>query len=329
MRRALAALLLAALALPAAAWGPRGHQLSAEIAARLIAGSRAEQEVSALLAPLGTDLRGASVWADCVKAVWPEDGVFRYHDAGRHPECRAFEDAPGRSRAEAYVRSSWVACHPARGADACHKQAHYTDVAIQRGRHRPGDAGTSDHDLVAAMQAAIGVLQGRPAPAVLPLRDRTEALLLLVHLVGDVHQPLHVGAVYLDATGQPADPAQRPAADTAGGNRLLVGDTRLHALWDELPAGLGPRAVDGSWLLQARAVRATPGEPADWPQAWADDTLDTARALLGGLGYRPLPGTPARWQVSGDEPAQRAALQRRQLTLAGARLAQLLRALWP
>ncbi|WP_409362753.1 S1/P1 nuclease [Bradyrhizobium sp. CIR18] len=33
------------------------------------------------------------------------------------------------------------------------------------------------------------------------MKDKKEALFVLSHLVGDLHQPLHVGAVYLDSAG--------------------------------------------------------------------------------------------------------------------------------
>ena len=52
--------------------------------------------------------------------------------------------------------------------------------------------GTSSHDIVAALQSCIDVLQGRPASTPIDLRSREEALRLLAHLVGDLHQPLHV-----------------------------------------------------------------------------------------------------------------------------------------
>ena len=52
---------------------------------------------------------------------------------------------------------------------------------------------------ISAINAAIRVLQDRPkATAPLSITDKKEALFLLAHFVGDIHQPLHVGAVYLD-----------------------------------------------------------------------------------------------------------------------------------
>ena len=89
-------------------------------------------------------------------------------------------------------------------------------------------AGTSDHDIVSATLAAMAVLQGQKSPPPIVLARTREALLLLTHLLGDMHQPLHVGAIYLDANNQPVDPgasglAVDPKIETRGGNQLEDG----------------------------------------------------------------------------------------------------------
>ena len=45
-------------------------------------------------------------------------------------------------------------------------------------------------------------------PQPFSFETKQEALRVLAHLVGDVHQPLHVGAIYLDAPGNAVNPAQ-------------------------------------------------------------------------------------------------------------------------
>ncbi|MFX7853970.1 S1/P1 nuclease, partial [Acinetobacter baumannii] len=84
------------------------------------------------------------------------------------------------------------------GEETCHKQTHYADVALQRSRYLLGFAGTRPDDVVGSLRQAILVLQGKPAPGQPQINSPREALLLLAHWVGDLHQPLHVGAVYLD-----------------------------------------------------------------------------------------------------------------------------------
>ena len=81
-----------------------------------------------------------------------------------------------------------------------------------------------DHDIVSAINTAIAVLKDQPSPAPFSINDKKEALFLLAHFLGDLHQPLHVGAVYLDASGNLVNPdgpgGLDPATETAGGNRL-------------------------------------------------------------------------------------------------------------
>jgi hypothetical protein len=48
-----------------------------------------------------------------------------------------------------------------------------------------GFAGTRDDDIVAASIATTHVLKGGPAPAPFNIKDKGEALRLLVHYIGD------------------------------------------------------------------------------------------------------------------------------------------------
>src|SRR6202035_4149196 len=57
--------------------------------------------------------------------------------------------------------------------------------------------------------AAIAVLRDKPAPPPFSILDKKEALLMLTHFVGDLHQPLHVASAYLDADGRFVDPDVR------------------------------------------------------------------------------------------------------------------------
>lgn len=319
---------------PAQAWGAKGHVTTGAIAERLIAGTRAEVEVARLLQGLSVTLSQASVWADCVKAVQLEGGVFSYVDPGRYVDCKPFETPEGMARAVAYVQANWQACKPRFGEDPCHKQYHYTDVSLQHQRYGRQWVGTSDHDVVAAVQACIAVLQGRPAPDPFHLRDRTEALLLLAHLVGDIHQPLHVGAIYLDAQGRRVNPdagRHDPHTDTVGGNRIDDGQGPLHRAWDDLPIRLGPQGLAEDGLDAARTVPPSQGKPADWPVLWASDTLDASRKAFEGMVFSEPSGKPPHWTATLPEGygQRREEIQRAQLVKAGARLAQLLRALFP
>jgi hypothetical protein len=334
-------LLVCAVALhaPASGWafGPRGHQAVGALADQMLSARATAQ----LKTNLGMSLRTASTWADCVKDVKPVAGVgLRYEaDPKYHASCGTFETTVGIARMQNYVQRNWKTCSTEPRVSACHKKYHFADVAIQQGSYDRALAGTSDHDIVSAIGAAVAVLQGQPAPAPFSIRDKKEALLLLAHLVGDIHQPLHVGSVYLDGQNQPTDPGKAgapidKATDTVGGNDIEDGGTNLHAEWDNVSTTINPWALTPPLVAQARAVVKTPGDLKSWPAAWASETLLTARGAYKGLTYtRSGAQKPGDWVVKiADRPAyaaQRRDVQEQQVTRAGARLAQLLNAIWP
>ena len=339
--RKLSALCLAAatLAAPgvASAFDPLGHQVAGAVAdALLTASARARVQAS-----LGLPLRVAATWADCVKDVERGgDGALRYlPDARYHAACAPFESAAGKARMVGYVGRNWSNCADPAAVKGCHALYHYADVAIQHDRYDRAFAGTSDHDIVSALGAAIAVLQGRPAPRPFVVRDRAEALLMLAHLVGDLHQPLHVGSVYLDADGRRVDPGPSgkvhdPKIDTRGGNRLEDGRGNLHSDWDGVPRSLDPLKLRASMLADAKRVAVPAGRVDTWPQAWAGETVRASRQAFGGVGFTRAGALKAGdWVVRFDDRAAymqaASAVQTRQLTLAGARLAQVLNAIWP
>ena len=142
-----------------------------------------------------------------------------------------------------------------------------------------------------------------------PLRERNEALKWVVHLVGDLHQPLHSG-VSID-----------------GGSVRVVVDgvvnkgTTLHALWDN---EIGNLAV-AAGPLQAAAV--DPGvAPADAPTQWMREARDVARRSV----YEPIAGFACGQRLTAPvslDPAyvqQAAVVAREQMMRAGMRLARLL-----
>lgn len=334
--RASVALLAAISATAASAWGAEGHHTIGAIADRLIAGTRAQAHVRELLD--GLTLEQAATWADCAKGVDPARD-FAYDSPGKYPECAVFETPEGEAAMVDFVRRNDSNCTRAADAPSCHAQYHFTDEAIQRTRYQLGDVGTRRFDVVAAITAMIRVLQGGSAPAPFDIKDRREALLLLAHYVGDIAQPLHVGVLYLDERGRPVDPARDrsdAAIDTQGGNRIVTiraatnhRSETLHATWDDLPEALDVRRIDRPWLELARRVPPTRGRLESWSTQWADDTLDQARIAWQGLDFRPREGGQWTVTLTGRHDDAMAPVKKRQLTLAGARLAQTLMALWP
>jgi hypothetical protein len=334
--RTLLAGLSVAACNAAFAWGPNGHRAVGAIADKLIAGSNAARQVEAILG--GLNLEQASVWADCARGVVPNKD-YAYAAAGQYPECAIYETPAREAEMSDFVRRNDRNCVRKPTEESCHKQYHYTDVAIQRERYAAGSVGTRDDDIVAAVAAAAHVLNGDPSPAPFDIQGKREALLLLAHYVGDIHQPLHVGAVYLDVTGRPVDPDLRgfdPATATRGGNQIVVVDAatgqrgrNIHQVWDEVPSSMTAARVDAAWLASARAVPPSPGAWSGWPAHWASDTLARDRSALASLGYGPR--SDGAWTVSLSAAYKRSmsAIKKKQLTKAGARLAQILEAIWP
>lgn len=140
--------------------------------------------------------------------------------------------------------------------------AHYVNLS-------PGAPGVSVPEhcaetvcVIEAIELFAGTLRD---PTATP-RRRLEALKFLGHLVGDVHQPLHVG--YAADRGGNDTPACVPGHP----------DVNLHWVWDGWLAGraLARRGVE--WRAYAEALRSDihPVQRVAWrsldPRAWADES---------------------------------------------------------
>jgi hypothetical protein len=287
-KRCMAALSLTALLpalAPAYAWGPEGHAIAARIAAQEMsapARAAAQRLLAADRDPLTAhDLASEAAWAD----VW--------RDAGGDL------DASGHHRT-----APW----------------HYLNLELDRPdlswacwRRQPLPAGLPAsrgpwHDCIVdkieQFQAELA------APATAP-SERLLALKFLLHLVADLHQPLH-------------------AADDHdhGGNDLLVrlpdGEVEsLHRAWD----GAFVRALgrDPQAVAAALAQSISPAQRARWrtgtPEDWAWESWRIAKAEAYGRLPPPAQGV-CRLDAQYQENAQRVVA--RQLQKSGVRLAWLL-----
>ncbi len=316
------------------AWGPEGHVTVATLAERLIAGTSTERRVRQILGDI--TLADASVWADCVKSVNPS--TFHYSGEGRFHPCQVFETPQAEAAMEDFVRRNSSQCSMKPGSEVCHAQYHYADVAYQHAAYRAGWVGTRDDDVVAAVTAMAVVLKGGRAPSPFVIRDKREALLLIVHYVGDLHQPLHVGAVYLDPLGRPLNPdvgAFDPSTDTRGGNLIRALTSRgrgrgtLHAEWDSVTKSMRADRITTAWVRRAGDVAAASGPASSWAAEWGSQSVRAARAALGELNFGPV--RDGRWATAlpGSYNSSMNAIKETQLTLAGAHLAQLLREALP
>jgi hypothetical protein len=164
-----------------------------------------------------------------------------------------------------------------------------------------------------------------------PVEARRQAVLMLVHIIGDIHQPLHAGENH-----------------DQGGNQVritLVGPlfpTNLHAVWDSDLVNMGlwsgaAAARQGETMVRGNAKALASRFAADFP-GWRKGTLDVwmeeSRALSRRWVYDPLPnfqcGLPTQAKGTGPMELPVAYLEggRRlvpqQLARAGVRIAQVL-----
>jgi len=111
-------------------------------------------------------------------------------------------------------------------------------------KYGDGKTGRGNWDIVHTIPYCIGVLRGEIAADNLRKITKAIAVILLAHYLGDIHQPLHVGAEYFNEAGEPIDPDRgAPGLGDEGGNALTLvqnataGRKRhyyhsFHAYWD-------------------------------------------------------------------------------------------------
>ena len=201
------------------AWGNDGHRAVGAIADKLIKGSNAGKQVGALLLP-GESLESVANWADCVKGSWC---------GAQTPEMLA------------YV-----------GANPKASEYHYTDVPFQKEHYHDGEVGTAHDDIVQTLKQVIAVLQGKLDPALNPHGfTKRQALLLVTHMTGDIHQPLHVGAAFVGKDGKFVVPDKHSdidavaVFDSRGGNNFLMDDDKVAAMGTHQIPGDNPKPREG------------------------------------------------------------------------------------
>lgn len=228
----------------AGAFGDAGHRVIGRIAEMHLTNTRALQEVRGIFRP-GESLADASVWADTIRSATYED-----------------EDTP-----------RFRLAHPA------HETYHYTNVPFQKDRYDPALPGAHFTDIVQMTRECIRVLRGSSQAF-----TRREALRLLAHFAGDIHQPLHVGNAFVSAEGPlrfvvPEGPVRWRSS--LGGNALRYGpdgNFNLHSYWDSHAVNLVMRKEDPA-AYAARLVKEL-GVPASWR------TPRRPGGLAGSLGDR-------------------------------------------
>lgn len=220
---------------------------------------------------------------------------------------------------------------------------HYVNLPFNSdGMPEPGES--EGPNLIWALQHCADILAGKAQD---PAVDRPQALVMLLHLAGDAHQPLHATNRGGDAGGNKVALTNAEKSDEEN----LFGrgrDSNLHAFWDsayrrvfregkasvayEPPFYDAARPVAGhrsaleTVRREAKAIATKYPAPADQktPAQWVHDSHAAGYAL----GYEKLPGgsgskaqVDARYVDGAREEAQR------DVAMAGRRLGALLNSL--
>ena len=204
-------------------------------------------------------------------------------------------------------------------------------------------------DIVSALNRCVAVVKGGHDPLI---TNEVIAVALIVHLVGDIHQPLHCTTHYLTQTN--VEPGhRRELKDDGGGNAVVVRNFKnefpnLHEFWDvaykvsratfggtitagpdletfqTTPAGADVKAATTAILKFAPA--GTGSSHANFEQ-WARETHALGCSEVYGKLSKHKEGEAVKLSAAYVKNARRVASE--QLCLAGFRLAALLNELYP
>jgi hypothetical protein len=190
-----------------------------------------------------------------------------------------------------------------------HHWFHYTDIPVhQFQNHETGHVGQPKWDVVNMIAFCVKVLKGTEPEDNERKITKPVAVILLSHYVGDIHQPLHVGAAYFDKDGKAINPDRQSGVkffDDEGGNKVLLTLTdashhehteKLHGYWDsdtvetakmilreEATHGRAARRVSDEEIAQRLASHAPAGwdngmnaDLTTWSETWANEIMPVA-----------------------------------------------------
>ncbi len=261
-------ILFIGLCLPVApwvqAWGRLGHEAIGTLTSGLLH-EKARLQVKKLL---GTEeLAEASVWLDELRAAGTGTGPLA-KDADAAAFNKKFPD-----------NHLW----------------HFVNLPLETPAYSDSSRFADANDIVHQINASIAVLEGKSrrfTPA--------QALRVLIHLVEDLHQPLHVGTGYFDFRNPHtpkliAVPGERTASHgDLGGNKVLPGHSKfdtLHAYWDTVLVEKIAGTVNADKLAAhlhtsiASATWRSTGDYHAWAEAWATDSVHEAAAAYRGIVF--------------------------------------------
>ncbi len=189
---------------------------------------------------------------------------------------------------------------------------HYVDIPVTAGKFDRERDGRGGDNVIDALNAQIKILSDKSGPR----EKRVEALKWVVHLVGDIHQPLHCAERGKDKGGNTRlvmYPGQREAQN-------------LHKVWDTwlVREVVGRRKI--AEVGDALAATIAPRNQKEWakgtPESWANETHRVAVDVA----YHDVPadGPPPALGKAYVERSRAAVVE--QIERAGVRLAAVLNA---
>ncbi len=333
-------LLLAISILPinAFGYGPRGHQLVGSIADKRLARNRVvSRKVRRLLD--GLTLERVATLPDEIKS---------WNDCGSRPPSPnpVIDRVRINNELRAFLEANKCSLKPT------HDEFHYTDVPVTGGEdYDDGEVGRGKFDIVQMIPFCLRVLRGQEPENNDRKITKTVAVILLTHYLGDIHQPLHVGAEFFDDNGNPFHPSvSNPGFGDQGGNKLtlftVAGDGelratgRLHSYWDSQTVNTA-FGDESNASVATRLARQTParwrlaGRLETWAEQMANDALPLAREARTRLQYRAIEIVPGEHEIKSGEAREKrpsnssyaswsANVVRREIHKGGWRLADLL-----
>ena len=179
--------------------------------------------------------------------------------------------------------------------------------------YKEAAVGTREDDVVQMTSMCVKVLTGEMAAENPKKISRRVAVVLLAHYVGDLHQPLHVGAAYFDAKGMPTVPRKGETyfADK-GGNAIaaVIGGkevANLHTYWDVDLVGKafdvkGRQVNEGAIaaMVKEEPVGWKPKDgsvPVQWAEMWADEILPVAKEAHDRLRFEETEGSKLKFKA--------------------------------
>lgn len=267
-KRTLPAILLAlAFAAPAYPWSREGHMAVATLAGERLSDD-ARKHVVKILG--NGDLTAVCVYMDELRTAAVHAGPLAFD-----PEAQQFNrDFP--------ENAGW----------------HFVDLPLGTKAYEPDGPFAKPDDVVHSIAMAVSVLEGGGDSRI----SKQMALRMIVHFVGDLHQPMHcISGYYTVAADGTAklvtDPdAAKGLPSDKGGNILYFGPGKydeLHGYWDfTLPTRITHSTITADLVKvlepEVSAEGAgwkSPGDYHHWAEGWATESLVAAQTAYRGITF--------------------------------------------